>query len=201
MIAAVHVTKGIGWKGHVEEFENVYHYDTPAISTDSGWDELIDAVVAAEKVMHTASVSFLRARVHGPTDTTEAADIMRRVRDLTGNGSGSTTNAAPPELSIVCSLYMGRSPAGYKRFLRKYYHGGVIGGTGASSGMGTGTVSLGSSQKAIYITQLTNLKNVAIGAGANALCTPKGIHIPVGEDWKVSDYAATRQFKRGRKER
>jgi hypothetical protein len=201
LIAAVHITKGITWHGHVEEFENVWHYDTPTITTDAGWDELIDAVVAAEKLVFPPGVSWLRARVHGPTDTTEADDIMRRVKDLTGVGSGTTSFVLPPELAVVASFYMGRSSRGFKIFLRKYLHGVSITGTGAAIGHTTGVSALGANQKAAFTTLMNTCKTVTIGAGVNNLCTPKGLHIPAGTSPVIADYVATRQFKRGRKER
>lgn len=201
LIAAVHITKTSAWKGHVEEWENVYHYDTPAITSEAGWDELIDKIVTAEKVFLPSTVGFVRARVHGPTDQTKDDDVMRRVRDLTGSGSASPTGSIPPELAVVCSIYMGRSPRGYKRFLRKYYHGAALAGAGVGSGQSYATAALSASMKSLFTNNLDPLRAFMIALGQCQLVTPDGVHIPTGEAWKVNDYISTRQFKRGRKER
>lgn len=179
----------------------MYHFDVPTVHTDSGWNSLADQVVTEDKKMHGSDVIYTNARIHGPTNGTKAEDQMRLVKDLSGGGTLASVGAEiGPELVVVCSLYMGRSPAGYKVFLRKYVRSAYL-PTSAPSGAQAQRTALGSTAKAIYQTPLQNLKNITVGGGANALCTPKGEHIPVGNDWAVSDYVHTRQMRKGRKER
>lgn len=199
MIAAVHITKSATWHGHVEEWENVYHYETPTITSDDGWNELVDAVVAQERTIHSGGVNFVRARVHGPTDTTQAEDVMRFVKDLSGVGTLAISQNMAHELAVVGSIYLGRSTKGYKVFLRKYWHSRGIGGTGATADHVLGSGVLGTNQKAPFVAAYNALKLITIGAGGNRLVTPKGRPIPLGTDAKIADYVHTRQFKRGRK--
>lgn len=198
MIAGIHITKSVLWRGAQEEFENVYHYDTPSgLNTDAGWNDLVDAIVAIEKLFHANNVTWRQARVHGPTNTTQAEDVMRFVKDLSGTGAISGGTLMPFEMTIVAQLYMGRSGAPYHRktFLRKYFH--VCRLTPAGSGDDAlGNTALSTAQKDFYKGHMNSLKTITIGGFANDLCKPNGNHIPLATDAVILNYAHTRQFRR-----
>lgn len=201
MIAGVHITHSISWQGKQEEFDTVYHYDTPTITTASGWQELVNAIVALEKPLFPSTVNFVRARVHGPTDLTKVEDVMQYVGDLTGQGTATAGFPCPPELAVVSELYMGRGPKGGKQILKKFWHAAQVEGTGAISPMTTGVNPLLAAQKTKFQTAYDSLKTITIGAGSNAICNEAGKHLPAGTSSTVKDYVVTRQFRRGRKEK
>lgn len=200
MIVAVHVTKTTKWRNKQEEFENVYHFDTPTINTESGYVDLVNQLVAAEKLIHTSAVTFKQARVHGPTNGTKEQDIMRAVVDLSGTGSASPTVQMAAELCYVASFYVGRSAKGYKRFLRKFLHTGAVFGSGATDFMAFGRDPLGANQKTLVTNFMNDIKTIEVATFNNDLCTPQGTHLPLASSPIISDYVHTRQFKRGRKE-
>jgi len=194
----VHITKQVTWRGQLEEFENVYHYDTSSpISTDAGWSDLIDQIVAAEKPRFGAVVSWKQARVHGPTNTTQAEDVMVYVKDLSGSGTIAGAGAAMPyESTIVAQFYLGRSARGYKRFLRKYYHTCKLASTASGSGVELGNAQLSAADKQPYIDLLNALKTLVVGGSNNDLCSPSGTHLPLGSSPTVLNYTHVRQFRR-----
>lgn len=201
MIVGVHITHSINWQGKLEEWDTVYHYDTPTITTTSGWQELVNSIVTIEKPLFPSTVNFVRARVHGPTDATKVEDVMQYVGDLTGQGTATAGFPVPPELAVVVEMYMGRGPKGGKQILKKFYHAAQIEGTGAISPMTTGVNPLLAAQKAKFIAAYEDLKDLPIGAGVNYICNESGKHLPVGTSATVKDYVVTRQFRRGRKEK
>ena len=120
---AVSITKRITWRGSTEQFSNVYHYDTSSpITTDSGWQNLVDQIVALEKPVHYNVVTFVTSRVWGPTNAGPAASETRLIYDLTGTGTGSGGRLYA-EACVVAQFFLGRATgSGRKRFLRKYIH-------------------------------------------------------------------------------
>lgn len=200
VIAQVTITKSVQWHGHAEEFSNVYHYDTPAVMLDAGWSELIDKIVAAEKLVHSSAVTFVRAKVNGPTDQGEAANVMQFAKDLSGNGTATAQVSMAREAAYVCSFYLGRSQRGYKQILKKFVHSCAIVGATAAAGQETGAAALAAGHKAPLITFMNSIKNINTGsADENNLCNDKGKHLPLASDPTVADYIYTRQFKRGRR--
>lgn len=197
---AVQITMGRQWRGKVEEFSNVFHYDldTP-FATESGWKDLVDQIVGEWKALHTTNVQFIRARVHGPTHLTKVEDQMRYVADLTGTGSSTWSMAIAPELAAVVSCYVGRGPKGGKQFIRKYVHGDAIEPTGASPEMQRGIAALGTAQKAPYENVMDRLKNRTVGAAQLPICTPQGKHLPALSSFTTDPYLRTRQFRKGRR--
>jgi hypothetical protein len=191
----ISITKDVTWRGTKEEFSNVYHYDIDFPPTATGWDDLINAIVVEEKKAHSSAVTYLRARVNGPTDQGDIADVTQHLKDLSGAGtmSGAGTTMAP-ELTMYASIYMGRSARGYKTYLRKYYHTQKLFSSGTATDA-TAVTPLGSADKNALITILNALKTVTVGASTNNLCKPNGQHIPAGGTWVVGDFVHTRQFR------
>lgn len=194
----VSITKSVLWRGQAEEFSNVYHYDTgEPISSEDFMNGLIDAVVAQEKQGHSDKVTFLRARLYGPTDQGPAANKMLMVKDLSGAGTQAVSADIPFEMAVVCQYYVGRGPAGGKQFIRKYYHQCGLAGITANSPPQLGNAALPVNAKSNAQAMLTNLKNITINGINVPICTPKGKHLPLlSGDAEVLDHLHTRQFRR-----
>jgi hypothetical protein len=199
---AVAVTMDTLVKGVQEEFSNVFHYDAEAIvNSTGGFEALADQVVSALRPLFTTRVNFKRVRVHGPTDLTKVEDQMKLVKDLTGTGSLVENFSMPPELAIVADVYVGRGPKGGKQMLRKFLHSCGLPGSGGSSDQAFGRAALAAGVKTPIESALNSLKTVTVAGFTNDICTPAGKHLPVGSTWAVNPYVATRQFRKGRKER
>lgn len=202
MIVGVHSLKEIRWRGKNETTENVYHYDTGIVPpTDAGWNDLADALVAKERSIFGSNVKFLQVRIHGPTDQGQDDDIMRFVKDYANIfGQAATTIEMPPELAAVYSFYIGRSERGYKRYLRKFLHLGNVPASG-NFGYSIGKDPMGAATRTAITTFANDTKAIAVGGNDNILCAPNGTKVPSGATPIVSDFAHTRQFRRGRKRR
>lgn len=201
MIVGVHLTKRANWHGVAEEWDSVYHYATPTITTESGWEGLADAVANAERELYGPSVSIIRCRIHGPTNTTKAEDIMRLVKDYALPGTKNETLITPPESAVVVRWFLGRSTQGYKQILKKFYRYVALFDSGATQQMADGRVALNAAIVTRFVNFGNSMKTLTIGAGDNHLVNSQGKNLPVGTNAEVLKYTHTRQFRKGRKEK
>lgn len=192
----IQVTKKITWRGAAEEFSNVWHYDLDAFQDDAGWDELVNKIVAVERPMHGGQVTFLRARVFGPTNAGKAANIMRYVKDLSGTGTLSGAGKMPFEMTFVGQFYVGRGPKGGKQFLRKYIHACAMPSSTSTSDTNFGNAPLVQADKQPFIDGMMSAKNLTVLANNAPICTPLGKHLPLGTNVQLLNYLHTRQFRR-----
>lgn len=193
----VSITKQVTWRGQAEKFSNVYHYDTSSpINTDSGWDSLIDQIVALEKPAFHSSITWVQGRVWGPTNTGQANSVTQRVKDLSGAGTLSAAAQLPYEMTLVGQFYMGRSSTTQRKtFLRKYYHVGALAVSTSGGHPALGNQALAAGDKTPITTLMNGLKTITVGGSSNDLCKPNGAHLPVGSSPQVLDYLHVRQFK------
>lgn len=188
------VTKRITWRGGQEEFSNVYHYDH--LAGDTIFGDILDALVAKEKTIHRSDVTFVSGRAWGPTNAGQAASITRLIKEYSGAGTAPLPAVIPPELCVVASFFVGRSPTTQrKRFLRKYFHtyGLSSGTTGDLKSLGVGTLS--AADKTPIVNFMNDVKNLLVGGSNVPICTPQGDHLPLGSDPRVLDHLHVRQFK------
>lgn len=188
------ITKKVTWRGIAEEFSNVYHYDAPAGVLDSALESVADGIVTEEKKVHTSAVTFVRARVWGPTDQGPGPSETRVIKDLSGAGNMlAGGDYIYMEAAVVVQWYIGRSSlTGRKRFLRKFIHSMAL----PSSTTGRlGDVAIGSANKTVYTTYGNAVKTLTVGAVGFDLCTPDGDHLPLGTSPQILDYLHVRQFK------
>src|SRR5215216_5832514 len=203
LIVAVHMKHSVLFHGSQEEWDTVYHYSTPTITTDAGWLDLANAIKAAEQPLYGADVTFKQVRIHGPTDhvnadgtKNKADDQMIAVLDLSGAGTSTSGQTIPPEMAVVLEWYLGRSNKGYKQILKKFFHGVTIAGTSPTTGMAFGRDALLADNKTKFITAGNNLKTISISAGSNNIVNSWGKGLPTGTAPTVKDYVVTRQFRR-----
>jgi hypothetical protein len=191
MIVGVSITKRTTWRGIEEEFSNVYHFDAAADVTSK---QLVDEVVTAEKAIFGSNVSFVNAKVWGPTDGTKAQSQMLLQEDLTGNGLITPGAVMAKELTAVIQWDTGRkNTRGGRIFYRKYVHLGTINSVDEQAAKGN--------------TQLPNAAVSAIKAYGNKVKNPlaasnapltdkMGRTLPLGTDTVVLPHLHTRQFRR-----
>lgn len=193
-IVGVHIVKSVTWRGATEEFENVYHYDAPNVSTQQGWADLADAIMDIEQTFHSTAIRFERVRIHGPTDQTKDDDQMIFVGDAGFQGLATANAGMPKEMAVVVQLYMGRSARGYKTFLRKYYHTHHL--PNSSAEQAAGNTALAAADLTYFQGKFNALKTISIGGFANDLVKPNGDGIPLGTSAQTLPYAHVRQFRR-----
>ncbi len=188
---AYSITKRFTFRGAVEEFSNVYHYDHPPAFTD--FDGAVDDLVEAEKLIHAPAVTFVRARAWGPTDQGPAASTTRLMRDLTGTGQLVASGGnIYKELAVVISWYVGRAPlSGRKRFLRKYIHCSARPSSSATSG---GDDVLTATDLAPFVTFASSIKTLNVNQVNLDICTPQGDHLPLNTTAAILNRMHIRQL-------
>jgi hypothetical protein len=191
MILGVSVDKAVTWRGVEEQFTNVWHYDA-ALDTTS--KQVADAVVANERGLFGANVSFKRVQVWGPADGLPAQNQMLLQETLTGAGTGGSGTITAKELTAVASWDTGRKNSrGGRVYLRKYLHLGQLAEVADEAAKGNNSLSI--SEQGRVKTFANNMKNV-VGISGASICDKKGRKLPVGTDAKVLPHLHTRQFKR-----
>lgn len=193
-IYAVSVTKSIQWRGVEEFFSNVYHYNTGTNNLQGDLENLLSAVVGVDKAVHGGSVAYKEGRVWGPTDQGQAASVTRVIQDLSGFGSlAGTGGDIYKESTVVVQWYLGRLGAGGRKvWLRKFFHCMKLPANGSGS---LGDTGIGASNKAPFVTQGDNMKNLTVPFGSASLCRKNGTGLPVGTVSEVLDHLHIRQFK------
>ncbi len=191
MIIGVAITKETSWRGQQEEFSNVYNYDT---STEVTSEQVIDAVVTAEKGVFGSNVTFKNAKAYGPVDGTKLQNVMLKQKTLTGTGQVATGTVAAKELSIVVMYDTGRlNTRGGRIFFRKYLHVGRLQGTDEEGAKGN--QPLNTTAKELVVTYANAIKN-PVGVSGASLCDKQGRKLPVNTTGRILPNMHTRQFRR-----
>lgn len=197
MRVGVSITKQLQWHGHNEQFSNVYHYDFGAGGgiLPGAMSALADALVAQEKLVHSASVSFIGSRVwsHGGTPAENETLLLR---DETGNGSLTISAGLYREACVVVQLYTGRHTAtGRRIYLRKFIHSCGLPATATNAEYGQ--VALTSNGKAPFLQYGQNIRTLNLLASAEVavLEAPGGSNLAGDASVSVLDYVTMHQFR------
>lgn len=199
------LTKEITWRGGLERFSNVYHYNIPGATTEGfGWDAFLADLMDRERRLFSDQVNYVEGRAWGPTyeaknetPQLKADSITQYIGDLVGAGyvADITGPDVYRESAVVVSWYVGRNPTtGRKRFLRKYFHvcrlnaaepeGVVVGGDPMSAALIEN-----------YRSWYDGLKNITSGGIVYNICTPGGDELPLGTETKILPHLHIRQLK------
>lgn len=188
---AVSVTMAHPFRGASELFSNVFHYDADLVAVTN--DGVIDAVVAGLKAAYPSSVGFRQARLYGPTNQGQLANVTRLIKDLTGNGTATMTGGSfYPELAFFVSMYVGRNPAtGRKRFLRKWLHTGKM---PSATGNIIGDQLISTAERTFFEDWFESMKNITVQGQSLPICTPQGDHLPLNAQAVCGDRLHIRQL-------
>jgi hypothetical protein len=194
LIVGVATTKAVMWRGELQEFSNVYHFEGVSeadAKLGTTWNDL----VGYEKTIHTTEVTFKRLRVWGPTDLGPGASETLLIRDETGTGSLTAVPSHYKELAFLCVWPLGRYGSRNRpQFLRKWIHTMTpLGLTGAELG---GTESLETADYATltsFIGSITNYDPTGVSP-VMELCSRDG-RTPTGAG-SVYPYLEHRQLGR-----
>lgn len=189
---AVSVEKEISFRNVTERFANVYHYHLE-VPLPLDYENLADAVVARDRAAYPSAVAFKFVRVWGPTEGSEADNKMRFEEVLNVNGLRTATSVAIyPELCVVTSLFVGRSPVhNRKLFLRKYirYIRAMAGGETSDQ------ATLDTSTRNFYTTWMEGNRSVSSGGLTAQACTHRDVLAPQASEVKTLQFMHIRQMK------
>lgn len=119
-IYAIAIEKAVSFRGATQPFSNVYHYRVAAGAAPN-WTPVLDELVAIEKQLHAAAVSFVQARIWTAGGTKEQNQMVEE-RALSGTGAGSTHAAMDRERALLIRWPAGKDSRGKAVYLRKWFH-------------------------------------------------------------------------------
>lgn len=194
---AVAITKRAMFQGREEEFSNVYQYGG-ASPTDAEASALIDFLVAEERGVHAAAVTFVLGFVYEIGGTpAENLPILRK--DLSGTGDLPTLHPIYRECAVMVFARSSRpSSLGRPVYFRKWLHACALpnssDGTAAVAGNGaisSATQSLFTAYMSAVMTPTVNgIEYVMQATNGGTAQTPP----------TCFPYLEHRQFPQGRKE-
>lgn len=192
-VFAYSVTKNTQWRGDTQGFSNLYHYELDSDEpSEQVLSDMIDIIVAAEKLVHGSAVTFDIARVWGPVNPNGSGGRMRLVKDLSGNGSQVSTATWYREFAYLCVFPLGRYGSKNRpQFLRKWIRPCTTLGGGTNITSGTDKITPEPTSLTNY---MNAIRSVAQGAGGapTSLCNASGEH--KADDFHLYDYLEHRQF-------
>lgn len=192
---SVAITKNAPWQSRRESFANVYTYDVSSlVLLEQGWRDLIDAIVEAERPVHSTEVQFESARVWGPVDQGPALSETVLITDLTGTGNISAEPAMYHECAYMVSWRCERSPVtGRPIYLRKWIHScAQLSGAQLET---SGAVPISSGSRSALETYAAAVESITIGPDTVHLAAPSGRR-PI-EPGRAYDYLEHHQFHVG----
>lgn len=97
----VSITKSTSFRGGVQEFSNVYYYESISLPTESEATTIINNLKALESTFHSSAVTFTRGRLWSQGGSPSTNNMIRQ-QNLTGTGSTSPTTSMDKERA-TCS--------------------------------------------------------------------------------------------------
>lgn len=118
----VSITKRVSFRDSTQEFANTYHYTYVGLNPSQSLAEsIIDAIVALEKPIHSAEVSFVFARLWSSGGTIDQnAMIFEKV--LTGTGTAATNTNMDRERAVLVQWSAGKDIRNRPVRLKKWFH-------------------------------------------------------------------------------
>lgn len=120
MRIGITITKSTSFRLKEQEFHNTYYFQL-ATAVTAPSETLVDELVATERSLHSASVTFKRAQVWSAGGT-KAENQMMFQKPLTGTGDQGANPSMDRERAVLVQWKAGFSSTGKQVYLRKWYH-------------------------------------------------------------------------------
>jgi hypothetical protein len=118
----ISITKRTAFRDSVQEFSNVYHYESGGAYPDPiAAALLIDELVTFEKSCHATSVTFVQAKCWKAGESKEQ-NVMIAQKVLTGTGSTSASSGMDKERAYLVQWSAGVDSRGKPVRLKKWFH-------------------------------------------------------------------------------
>jgi hypothetical protein len=178
--ARVVITKGLPFRGGLEEFSNGYTLSVDGASLDgTAWAALIQALVDIEKAFHSPLAQFIRGT---GADGDGPIAHLRELNSIGLQGIGSTL--IHPEVCVLAQATIRRG-----HYLAKYYHIGRL-----QTAPSTADSAVFVKNESSFTTNLPKLTNGTLPGGAR-VCNSAGDS--PANPFTVDDYLRVHQFRRG----
>lgn len=194
----VAVYKSVSFRGVGQEFSNVQHFSRPFGTVDDAErNSIIDEIVAIERDLHSADVTFLRARLWS-SGGTKAENEMLLEKPLTGVGNLVTDTSLDRERAILIQWPAGKDVRGHPVTLKKWYHTcGSTSALGFTTSNKQNTSQLATATRDYFAGKAQGIKVVGAtvdtwslcaksgrGTTGDAVCHPWLEHHQLGDMWR-----------------
>jgi hypothetical protein len=197
-LIAVAITKQTLYHDQLEEFDNVYFYDSPIPQAgDENFRRLCEAIVALEQPVHSPEVEFTTGRVWSSGGTI-LENITLGLFDLDGVGTMSQAGVAVhSEASVLVSWECDRtSVLGRKVYMRKQIRPQRL-PSGSTEGMARGKNAMSAAVMAPFKTYADGVDEITILGGPTFnLVTAGGRVQRATDNGVVNANLRTREFRR-----
>ena len=119
----VSITKSTPFRNSVQEFSNVYYYESPVgVLPDAAEAQtIIDDLVTFEKTIHSTAVTFVRGRLWSNTHDKATSEMILQT-NLSGTGALAVVSGLDKERAYLFRLRAGVDSRGNPVYFRKWYH-------------------------------------------------------------------------------
>lgn len=191
----ISITKNTSFRGALQEFSNVYYYETGSLPDQTQADTFIDNLTSLEKTFHSALVTFVRGRCWSQGGS-PASNNMISQKNLSGTGARSVTSGFDKERAYLFRLRAGSDSRGNPVYLRKWYHscGNFVTSVGPAAAVLEQTAGFSATDRSNLVAAMNAIGDANGSPLAPKLCAKGGRLPDVGATWSAHQYLEHHQL-------
>lgn len=172
-IYGVAINKEVSWRGRMETFSNVYHYNFINLD-EQGARQLVLRLIEIERPVHSTEVRFIEGRVWSAGGTPAQNDMIGTFDAVPGTtGIASQNSSFDREACMVVAFETNRQDSRSRRIkLRKWLH--TCSPLGSPAEFQAGTQQMASGTRTILRDYATEVLDPLAGTVTGNLCAPSG---------------------------
>lgn len=191
----VSITKSSSFRGSVQEFSNVYYYETSSLPDSTQADTVIDNLVTLEKTFHSTLVTFVRGRLWSQGGSPSSNNMISQ-KNLSGTGARATISSFDKERAYLTRLRAGSDSRGNPVYLRKWYHscGSFSAAVTVSGSILDQTGGFSAADRTAIVSAMNGIGDANGSPLTPKLCSKGGRLPDAGATWSAHQYLEHHQL-------